>query len=427
MAVKLAAPEGAHFSIFDQISDAVLVLASDGSCVYRNARMQDFPRHLEQELISACKNKDDLSDLQKFENQGWSVSCAPWGANKAYIGRFNGLLDSDKQNLRDNFGAALSQGKAPQIAAMEALRNQISHRWIAIGKMDEAARQIRFDVCLEHDDLTKGQLAPLDAKPEFHLCKEPVTSAKLEEKFADIEPFRAQGMRYFAGRPINNHLGECVAYAFLGSDYEPHDSKKAALLLEEVATLYEPYLELDTQKRYARPEAYALVDPLTGQGNRRAFEACLSEHLEIYSQEEEGDSVLTMFDPQAMRNSLIMLLNFDGFKRLNGEVGHEDADRALRLLTERLHHYGRPQDKIFRLGGDEFVQFFPRAGDLEAEDLRLRVNEIEQDLMQAGFASIGISIGVVNFFEGDGTYSSLMALADARMYHDKKLRSVHFL
>lgn len=85
----------------------------------------------------------------------------------------------------------------------------------------------------------------------------------------------------------------------------------------------------------------ALLDPLTGVGNRRGFT-------------DEVERMLA----RARRNgswTALILLDLDRFKAINDSWGHPTGDHLLRALTETTRRVLRPGDVIGRLGGDEFA------------------------------------------------------------------------
>ncbi len=85
----------------------------------------------------------------------------------------------------------------------------------------------------------------------------------------------------------------------------------------------------------------ALVDPLTGVGNRRAMERDLGREL---ANVVRHDHTLTL-----------LMIDLDGLKRLNDGQGHAVGDQALQDLATAFAGTLRAGDRIYRIGGDEFV------------------------------------------------------------------------
>lgn len=125
-------------------------------------------------------------------------------------------------------------------------------------------------------------------------------------------------------------------------------------------------------------------DPLTGAGNRRAFE------------ERLGD-IVARNQRQSINASLLML-DLDHFKRINDEHGHDVGDDILVAVTTLVSQRIRVTDKLYRIGGEEFVIVVEGeagdAGDLAArlaEELRARIEDSPMPAKCRVTASIGLA------------------------------------
>ena len=166
-----------------------------------------------------------------------------------------------------------------------------------------------------------------------------------------------------------------------------------------------------SRMKHARSELeiMAYQDPLTGLANRRQLDARLSYCLAHARREEQAFA--------------LVLLDLDGFKQVNDQLGHPAGDELLVAIARRLKALLREVDVVARLGGDEFVLILERA-DLEGArrvaDKILDVVAKSLDLSTGPRASVTASLGVA-CYPGDGEdSSSLLAAADRRMYLAKK-------
>ena len=146
----------------------------------------------------------------------------------------------------------------------------------------------------------------------------------------------------------------------------------------------------------------ALRDPLTGLGNRRAFQAALAAAL-----------------ARPTTEAALLLLDLDRFKHINDSLGHPVGDTLLRLVAKRLRASLRAGDILVRLGGDEFAVLLPRAegADVLAErlvDLLSRPYLVEGHLANIG-VSIGIALAPADAVEG----GLLLRRADLALYAAK--------
>ncbi|MFW2513485.1 diguanylate cyclase [Demequina sp. SO4-13] len=90
-----------------------------------------------------------------------------------------------------------------------------------------------------------------------------------------------------------------------------------------------------------RMRVRASTDQLTGLANRHEYERA-------------GKSMLLQASVRGHR-VLAVVLDLDGFKALNDELGHDVGDAALAATGEALRASVRGDDVAARLGGDEFV------------------------------------------------------------------------
>lgn len=149
----------------------------------------------------------------------------------------------------------------------------------------------------------------------------------------------------------------------------------------------------------------ATKDPLTGVGNRRAFENKLFDLVNRYKRSGTPASML--------------LIDLDHFKRVNDRHGHAAGDQILCRITEIMNLRIRVTDSLYRIGGEEFViilegQDLHRATHL-AEQLRtiVEANELVAD------QAVTISAGVAELKTGE-TGNDWMHRADEALYRAKR-------
>lgn len=158
------------------------------------------------------------------------------------------------------------------------------------------------------------------------------------------------------------------------------------------------------QEREQRLAHEATRDPLTGLGNRRALEAAL----------------LT-----APAGGGLAVLDLDGFKQVNDREGHLRGDVLLRLFAGALAAELPAEATLYRLGGDEFVALYPEASQppplhdevLQALDVAVSAAR------SAGFQEVGASFGIALWPAEVTDAQAAVALADERMYADKRRRA----
>ena len=187
------------------------------------------------------------------------------------------------------------------------------------------------------------------------------------------------------------------------------DHGPRAFLPREIAIL-EAYadqgaLALGNARMVGRLETLARQDSLTGLLNHREFHETIERELE-----------------RARRYShrlCVVLLDLDGFKRVNDERGHVEGDQVLQAVAAEVQRVSRSSDGAFRVGGDEFALVLPESSAPDA----VAVSERLRAAVARGRQGLGVSYGVAEFPAHGRTKDELLRRADAALYGAKPGRS----
>jgi len=156
-----------------------------------------------------------------------------------------------------------------------------------------------------------------------------------------------------------------------------------------------------------------LLDPLTGLGNRAAFEAALARAV--------TDAVTTS------QSFAVLYCDVDQFKAINDDHGHDGGDAALVAVAERLQAVLRQDDQAFRLDGDEFaVLLAPVGADETACRIAARLGQaMTPPIALPGGQAVctGLSVGIATYPDDGLAPEELLRRADRAMYSDKRARS----
>ena len=153
------------------------------------------------------------------------------------------------------------------------------------------------------------------------------------------------------------------------------------------------------------------LDPLTQLPNRTLLLDRLTQAI-AHAKRHDGGLAL-------------LFLDLDRFKQINDMAGHAAGDAVLRLVAQRLQGVVRKVDTVSRHGGDEFLVLLTDVAQrddvgLVAEKLIAALaapNELDIPVDHLS-ASIGISLYPTDGHDAD----TLIAQADAAMYHAKRQR-----
>ena len=119
----------------------------------------------------------------------------------------------------------------------------------------------------------------------------------------------------------------------------------------------------------------------------------------------------------------VLMLDLDGFKQVNDNLGHDVGDGLLRQVGLRLVAALRSSDTIARLGGDEFGVLIMGPSTIEsmtAIAIKLRRALLEPFVMDGVAVKVGVSIGIGLGASPRTTISSLMGRVDEAMYAAKR-------
>lgn len=196
-----------------------------------------------------------------------------------------------------------------------------------------------------------------------------------------------------------------------GEVYPVHLTVTAVKDANNITSNYVATLTDITLKHAADDEIrqLAFYDPLTGLSNRRLLMDRLTQHL-VHAR-RLGDLVA------------VCMLDLDGFKQVNDQLGHEAGDALLIEVAKRLQESVRLSDTVSRFGGDEFS--------LILTDIK-KINECEQSFnriiaslgapyqINGHIARVTASIGATIFPNDGDTPDLLLRHADQAMYEAKE-------
>jgi diguanylate cyclase (GGDEF)-like protein len=182
-------------------------------------------------------------------------------------------------------------------------------------------------------------------------------------------------------------------------------ARLAGGILERVERLDSRRRELEDLYDQARVDA--LVDPLTGLGNHRAFQEELLR--QTHGARRRGGQVA------------LILVDVDDLKRVNDEGGHARGDALLAAIGHIARRIVRGADRAYRIGGDEFAFVLPDADSERAFVVARRLLAAALDgEPDAGVAPFSFSAGISSFPALSPDSEGLHGHADAALYWAKR-------
>ena len=119
----------------------------------------------------------------------------------------------------------------------------------------------------------------------------------------------------------------------------------------------------------------------------------------------------------------VALIDVDEFKSINDTYGHQTGDAALRHIAGILISGTEGQGVTIRYGGDEFLLIFRSIGKSEFFSLLDRLKQRVRESVFEGHPDISLGISVGGAYRA-GTLAEAIAVADSRMYRNKRKNTV---
>ena len=171
--------------------------------------------------------------------------------------------------------------------------------------------------------------------------------------------------------------------------------------MRNLARVYNEVLRDNTEKQ-EELEYSASHDALTGVYNRAAFD----KEYDRCRHDRIG----------------IAIIDVDGFKHYNDIYGHDVGDYVLQRVTETIGSKFRKEDHFSRIGGDEFVIIMKNTGSDRSEDIKLKIDEINEELAKErrkGMPPISISVGAA-FWDRENPGTDILKDADKALLQMKQ-------
>jgi diguanylate cyclase (GGDEF)-like protein len=161
-------------------------------------------------------------------------------------------------------------------------------------------------------------------------------------------------------------------------------------------------IALHNARAYQLALDQAITDGLTGLKTHRYFREALDGEWRRSARTGRPFSVIMM--------------DLDGFKRVNDHGGHLEGDRVLAAVATLLDARSRQSNVVARYGGDEFALLMPETNTEQAGILAERLRsalEADHFLHAHGVTA---SIGIATFPDHGPTPEEILRVADSGMY-----------
>jgi diguanylate cyclase (GGDEF)-like protein len=279
-------------------------------------------------------------------------------------------------------------------------------------------REDKAPTLVQRSDHTPGTLVPNLAAHRNTMVGDTFSLGQ-ERMITDTRPAIDAGEALFDATPVpagtrsllivpvrRSPRDPCIGVVVLGRGPSvPFDNGDLASA-RELATIAAGALE--TAWAWQDAALNAKTDQLTGLPNRRAFE-------------EEFARMIAETDRYG-KDSALVIVDVDFFKKVNDSYGHEAGDQVLKAVGTTLLAVKRSTDKVARLGGEELAILLfqtDRQGAVEAAERCRKAIEALSVRTAAGDIRVTASFGVAMYTPRSQAAGSLFDRADQALYAAK--------
>ncbi len=153
-------------------------------------------------------------------------------------------------------------------------------------------------------------------------------------------------------------------------------------------------------------EYHMSLDTLTGLNNRLKLKKYYDARLK---------------HPRLQKNTYLVFIDIDDFKRINDEKGHTEGDQALIRLSQALVKSVSRRSFVSRYGGDEFV-LICQVGN--GKSISQIMNKITKNAnLDPGKEKINFSYGSLSLEDNPLPFEEAIMITDKLLYEDKKKKA----
>ncbi|OAI27983.1 diguanylate cyclase [Methylosinus sp. R-45379] len=161
---------------------------------------------------------------------------------------------------------------------------------------------------------------------------------------------------------------------------------------------------LSKERLAKRREVAAMIDPLTGLPNRRAFDRAVERSKRS----------------APAPSTAVLVFDLDNFKYINDRFGHAEGDRVLAAFGATATRNTRANDMLARIGGEEFIAILSPADRTSALVIAERIRSaFIRDAAHLADGAATVSVGVTVLENAQPDLAVMTRVADDALYRAK--------
>lgn len=262
-----------------------------------------------------------------------------------------------------------------------------------------------FDASIDHENMANTLIAEVINNQVPRLAR----AEELEHRIKNGKLIN-RGPKVYSWLAVPFKISESLQGAIALQSYDAdilfNDSDKEFLtfLAQHVSVV------IDQKNKDNALQYQALHDSVTGLANRTLFLDRLEHAFSRCNRSSKPDMA-------------VMFIDFDDFKAINDNFGHQIGDQVLATAAERMQKQLRSSDTLARIGGDEFAILLE---DLENETMVMSISNRILEVMNTPIHTqqepilASVSIGISFRDEKVAIFEDMLKNADHAMYHAKR-------
>lgn len=394
--------------LFNHLPEPICVFDNDDNEVFTNSNFEWMGDDFKQEMLNQWAARKTKALKHCWVNNRL-VRFASFEHGYAFV-----VSDTDKENsiaevtLR-KLSEAMRYSDDIYAATAEAISESLSWRWVAITRFKSKHRLEVLTFLDNHERMQETEYDIVGTPCEMVVDTNSFTLfSDVLAAFPNYQSLHEMGAKTYAGLVYRGADNQPLGHVMVMHDKRDVDFALAEDVISIATLALASHFQLHNAKSQLKEvQKQAKVDALTGIGNRLAYDSVLNyvestQHL------------------QRPHDWTIAIIDLDGLKPLNDNVGHNAGDQFIRLMATELDKIGRQDDHAFRIGGDEFAVIFSQSTPAFISSLIGRFHKAIHRVRTAMQYPVNASIGFASLNEAENDIEKWIALADQRMYRNKK-------
>jgi diguanylate cyclase (GGDEF)-like protein len=305
--------------------------------------------------------------------------------------------------VRDLMEAPVDSGLGPTLAHLVTVATTALDCDVGVLRGSSGRMTVVGDGHTAEDDWSAALDEIAELMHDDLWCAQDMTAVS-SQRVRETIPFARSMMAMPVPPPIGGHL-LAVHTAANPRGFNRQCQRLCRHVIETGSIMARTALLRDELRRAAdTASAAARTDPLTGLGNRLAWdEAIASRQAEL-----DAGKVVT-----------VITVDLDGLKTINDRYGHDAGDGMLRACSDIIRRHCDDADLAVRMGGDEFAVLVPHALDPAGGIATRFIAELAGPAGDRN--AVSASVGMCTAHPG-GSLADALREADLHMYRNKRAR-----